>query len=98
MNKTKIEWCDYTWNPITGCKRNCWFCYGKKIRQRFYPHISWNELMWFDERLEQPLKVKKPSRIFVNSMSDIEYWRKCDIDNVLKIIKQCPQHNFLFLT
>lgn len=26
MNKTRIEWTDYTWNPITGCLHNCWYC------------------------------------------------------------------------
>src|ERR1700690_1697768 len=29
MNKTKIEWTDYTWNPVSGCKHNCrdTYCY-----------------------------------------------------------------------
>ncbi len=35
MNKTKIEWCDYTWNPVTGCLNGCEYCYAKKIVQRF---------------------------------------------------------------
>jgi protein gp37 len=98
MNETKIEWCNYTWNPIVGCKRGCHYCYARKIHQRFHPNIPFNEISNWDERLEQPLKVKKPSRIFVGSMSDIEYWRKYDINNILEIIKQCPQHTFMFLT
>ena len=85
MNKTKIEWTDYTWNPVTGCKRNCWYCYGKRIRRRFFPEVPWTKLMWFDERLEEPLKVKKPSKIFVGSMSDIEYWRPIDIKRIIRI-------------
>jgi len=35
MNKTKIEWCDRTWNPVTGCLHGCPYCYAKKIAQRF---------------------------------------------------------------
>ena len=35
MNKTKIEWCDMTWNPVTGCLHNCEYCYAGKISDRF---------------------------------------------------------------
>lgn len=35
MNKTKIEWCDYTWNPVTGCLHKCPYCYARKIANRF---------------------------------------------------------------
>jgi len=35
MQKTKIEWCDMTWNPITGCRHDCEYCYAKKIARRF---------------------------------------------------------------
>lgn len=35
MNRTKIQWSDYTWNPTTGCWHNCDFCYARKIATRF---------------------------------------------------------------
>ena len=35
MNKTAIDWCDVTWNPVTGCKRDCPYCYAKNIANRF---------------------------------------------------------------
>lgn len=35
MNQTKIEWCDVTWNPVTGCLHGCPYCYARKIAQRF---------------------------------------------------------------
>lgn len=35
MNKTKIEWCDATWNPITGCLHGCEYCYASRIAVRF---------------------------------------------------------------
>lgn len=35
MNKTKIEWADMTWNPVTGCLHKCEFCYARRIAERF---------------------------------------------------------------
>lgn len=35
MNKTKIEWCDSTWNPVIGCLHGCEYCYARKISERF---------------------------------------------------------------
>ncbi len=34
-NKTKIDWCDATWNPVTGCKHGCEYCYARRIAERF---------------------------------------------------------------
>lgn len=35
MNKTKIDWCDSTWNPVTGCFHGCEYCYARGIAKRF---------------------------------------------------------------
>jgi protein gp37 len=35
MNKTKIDWADMTWNPVTGCKHGCPYCYARNEAQRF---------------------------------------------------------------
>lgn len=35
MDKTKIEWCDSTWNPVTGCKQGCPYCYARGMAERF---------------------------------------------------------------
>ena len=35
MNKTKIDWCDSTWNPVSGCRHNCEYCYARNIAKRF---------------------------------------------------------------
>jgi len=35
VNKSKIEWCDYTWNPVTGCYHGCKYCYARRIAERF---------------------------------------------------------------
>ncbi|MCM3144336.1 phage Gp37/Gp68 family protein [Brevibacillus sp. MER 51] len=83
---TAIEWTDVVWNPVTGCSkvsegcRNCYafalhdmrhkaFLEGKKLPQQYSK--SFKELQLFSDRLEQPVKWKKPRKIFVNSMSDL---------------------------
>lgn len=35
MNKTKIEWCDETWNPVTVCLHTCEYCYARRMTARF---------------------------------------------------------------
>lgn len=40
MNKSKIEWCDMTWNPVTGCRHGCPYCYARRIAERFGGHDS----------------------------------------------------------
>lgn len=35
MNKTKIDWCDSTWNSVTGCLHGCEYCYAREIAERF---------------------------------------------------------------
>lgn len=36
--KTKIDWADATWNPVTGCLHDCEYCYAKRIAERFEPY------------------------------------------------------------
>jgi len=110
VNKTKIEWTDYVWNPVRGCLHNCPYCYGKRIDKRFGDGSF--TPTFYPERLQEPLKVKKPSRIFVGSMADLfgEWdWVVEDhggltigirrvLSEVFNIVNQCPQHTFIFLT
>lgn len=54
MNKSGIEWCDHTWNPITGCRHGCSYCYADKMSLRFcgnmkeiwsrQTNIEWREI------------------------------------------------------
>lgn len=34
-DKTKIDWSDSTWNPVTGCLHGCEYCYARKIAMRY---------------------------------------------------------------
>lgn len=38
--KTKIDWCDASWNPVTGCLHGCEYCYARGIANRFGAHIG----------------------------------------------------------
>lgn len=44
MNRSKIEWCDHTWNPITGCRHNCEYCYARSMVARFAGDIRLNKM------------------------------------------------------
>lgn len=105
MNKTKIEWTDYTWNPIKGiCPVGCWYCYARKFYQRFYLNkqrkgkFNRNELAWALEAID-PIP-KKSSKIFVCSTIELFHslipagWR----DAVFSEIERLPQHVFQVLT
>lgn len=43
MNKSKIDWCDFSWNPVTGCYHECQYCYARKQAQRFCGDIRINK-------------------------------------------------------
>ena len=108
MNKSKFEWTDYTWSPVRGCLHACPYCYAARIDKRFGDGKF--TPTFHPERLGEPLKVKKPSRIFVGSMADLfgdwdwkvemggSITRDYIIDCIFNIINQCLQHTFIFLT
>lgn len=112
--RSKIEWTDATWNPIRGCSRvseGCRHCYAERMAARFskpgepYDGLitdnHWNgKLILAEEHLEDPLRWKKPRRVFVNSMSDLFHENVPDewIYRVLAIIALKPEHTFQILT
>lgn len=52
MNRSKIEWCDHTWNPITGCRHGCGYCYARTMTKRFSGEPRMNKMAREDYRLE----------------------------------------------
>lgn len=42
MNKSKIDWCDFSWNPVTGCRHGCDYCYAAKQARRFSGDVRMN--------------------------------------------------------
>lgn len=97
MNRTKIEWADYSVNPIKGiCKNDCFYCYAKRMYKRF----GWDPHIRPDFTVFAGLEAIKPSRIFIGSMHDI-FGEWVPATWIRAIISSCgnyPQHTFLFLT
>lgn len=97
MKTTKIDWCDSTLNPVVGCKNGCAYCYARKLNNRFGFIPNWEEPQFFPERLEQ-LKSKKGKSIFMDSMSDIGWWKEEWKEKVFEAIRNNKQHTYIFLT
>ena len=105
---TGIEWTDRTWNPVTGCIKvspGCKHCYAERMAERLRKMGGAGYAQGFapklqHHRLGEPLRWKKPQRIFVCSMSDLFQADVPDayIAAVLRTIKACPQHDFQILT
>lgn len=101
---TGIEWTDRTWNPTTGCNKispGCTHCYAEALTKRFPKNFpNGFELTLHPERLEEPKHWRTPSRIFVNSMSDL-FHEKVPIDflkQVFDVIGETPWHIYQILT
>ncbi len=103
-----IEWTDATWNPVTGCTQvspGCDHCYALTFAERFrgvpdHPYEQGFDLKLWPERLQLPLRWKKPRRIFVNSMSDLFHKDIPDefIQQVFDVMVQADWHIFQVLT
>lgn len=105
MIDTKIQWTDTTWNPVSGCTKvspGCAHCYAEGIAERFrgpaYPKGF--DITLREEKLYEPMRWKKPRRVFVNSMSDLfhEDIPEKFIRDIFTIMAQCSQHTFQVLT
>jgi protein gp37 len=103
-SKTGIEWTDKTWNPTTGCNKvspGCLHCYAEALTERFPQNFSQGfKLTLHPERLEQPKKWRTPSRIFVNSMSDL-FHKDVPLDyleKVFAVMRETPWHIYQILT
>lgn len=106
--KTGIEWTEATWNPVTGCTQvspGCAKCYAKVFAERWrgipgHPYEQGFDLRLWPERLDQPLRWKKPKTIFVNSMSDLfhEDIPLAFIQSVFSVMVRAERHTFQVLT
>lgn len=103
-NKTGIQWTDKTWNPMTGCDKvspGCTHCYAEAITKRFTNNFPEGfALTLHPERLNQPLSWRTPSRVFVNSMSDIFHQDVpvSFIKQIFEIMGKTPWHVYQILT
>lgn len=107
-----IEWTDATWNPIKGCVHQCrWempngeiaVCYAEDVAEGIakasYPN-GFDAHYWNPTILDSPTTTKSPLKIFVGSMSDVfgAQVPSEQIQAVLDVANNCPEHTFQFLT
>lgn len=113
--QTDIEWCQNadgtrgrTWNPVRGCSKispGCKHCYAETFAVRWrgihgHAYEQGFDLRLVPEKLDEPLRRRKPTTYFVNSMSDLfheqvpfEY-----VAAVFGVMAASPQHTFQVLT
>ena len=105
---SKIEWTETTWNPVTGCTKisyGCKHCYAERMSKRLQAmgmekYRRGFEVVVHESVLQEPLKWKSPSLVFVNSMSDL-FHKAVPIDfvqSVFGVMNQASQHTFQVLT
>jgi protein gp37 len=106
-----IQWTDYTHNPVGGCKHGCRWempdgsiatCYAEDVANKFrraYPQ-GFEHHYFRPQNLNDPLKIKQPAKIFMDSMSDLMgHWVPEDqINQVLSVCRQAHWHTFQLLT
>ncbi|MBD5165372.1 phage Gp37/Gp68 family protein [Helicobacter sp.] len=108
MKSTKIEWTQASWNPTIGCDKvsdGCQNCYAEAMAKRLQAignkdYKDGFKFKMLEHRLNEPLKNKKPTLYFVNSMSDL-FHKKMQVeflDRVMQIIRQTPYHQYQILT
>lgn len=106
--KSKIEWTEATWNPVTGCtpiSEGCEHCYAKRMATRLrgrsgYPEDEPFKVTFHPEKLWEPYHWRKPRKIFVCSMGDlfhedIPWW---NLNKVFAVVEASPWHRFMVLT
>lgn len=109
MNKTTIEWTDYTWNPVTGCTKvsaGCRSCYAETLFTRFgkrWGQPKFTEVKMHPDRLMEPVYLEEKLRgkkVFVCDMSDLFHESVTDefIFDVFETIWNCPLTIFQILT
>ncbi len=106
--KSRIEWTESSWNPITGCNKiseGCLNCYAESLAERLKAmgqpkYANGFKLTLHPDELETPLKWKKPKIIFVCSMSDIFHKDVPDefIIQIFETMNKASWHIFQVLT
>jgi len=106
--KHKIEWTEQTWNPTAGCTKisaGCKNCYAETMAIRLQAigvkgYENGFQFSIVPDRLNEPLKRKKPTVYFVNSMSDLfhEDMPEDYLNEIFEVIKKTPQHTYQILT
>jgi protein gp37 len=104
-SSSNISWTDATWNPVTGCTKvspGCKNCYAELLFTRFGQKFGhqFDQIRLHPDRLDLPLKWRKPRRVFVNSMSDLFHEEIPDtfLTRIFTVMANARDHQFQVLT
>jgi len=97
-----------TWNPVTGCTKvsqGCKYCYAERLAKRLQlmgvkRYRNGFQVTLHEDITKLPIKWKKPSIIFVNSMSDL-FQEEVPLDfikSVFDTMERTPHHVYQILT
>jgi len=105
---SRIEWTEATWNPVTGCTKispGCAHCYAERMAKRLQAmgqprYRNGFQVTCHDDALDEPLRWRKPRRIFVCSMGDLFHEDVQDpfLCRVFRVMSDAKQHTFQVLT
>ncbi len=108
MARSRIEWTEETWNPVTGCTKvspGCENCYAERLANRLHAmgnprYVNNFGLTLHPDKIGDPLRWKRPRVVFVNSMSDLFHPDVPDdfIWYVFDTMTEASQHTFQVLT
>jgi len=114
MGVSQIEWLasdgipGKSWNPVTGCtpvSPGCAHCYARAMARRLvgrcgYPADEPFRVTLHPEKLDEPLRWKKPKQVFVGSMGDLFHDQVPDefIDRIMAVVAMAQNHTFMVLT
>ena len=116
-DRSRIEWTDATWNPVTGCTKvsaGCKNCYAERMIDkrgaigsvihgpgpREDLALPFFHVLTHPDRLDIPLRWRKPRRVFVCSMGDLFHDDVPDgfIERVFAAMALATRHTFQVLT
>jgi protein gp37 len=108
LANSKIEWTEKTWNPITGCTKiseGCKHCYAERMSKRLAGRCGYDKdepfkVTYHPDKLDEPLRWRKPSKIFVCSMGDLFHEGVDDgfLCRIFDVMAVAEHHTFLILT
>ena len=84
-SKTKIDWADATWNPVTGCLHGCEYCYARRIARRFGDiscddgqlHVQAKNVNSYEDAVHSgPYPFGFSPTFHRNILSDPKHWKK----------------------